>query len=149
MNFIQIVFIIGIVIFLGTSVMVFRTIREKINNGFEFENENELKRHTILFSVGSCIFLALCAGVLALFSYGDHHWIVELYFMLVIVAPAVFLVPCIGLPLQTLGVVYSVAYLKRSEKKLMPSVYFLLAVIAWIVLALSWGVVISYIDVFL
>ena len=139
MGFFYIVAIVGIVIFLGTSVMAFRTAREKINNGFAFENENDLKRHTILFSVGSFIFLALCAGVLALFLYGDHHWIVVLYVMIVFLPPAVILIACMGVPLQTLGVIYSVAYMRRTERKLMPSVYIILASISWIVLACCFG----------
>ena len=134
MNIYYVICIIGIVVFLGTSIMVFRTVREKIKNGFAFENEGDLKWHTIALSVGSFIFLALCVGAIALYSYVEHHWIVTFFVMLALLVPSIFFIVCLGLPLQTLGVIYSVAYLKKSQKRIMPIVYIVLASISWLVM---------------
>ena len=132
MNFFYIVAIIGIVIFLGTGTMVVMTLKQKIKNGFEFENENDLKHNVLWYSIGSIIILALLAGIFVAFHFADLHWIYIIAVELFLVFPATVFVACLGFPLQTLGVIYSIAYLKKSQRKALPTLWLILASLSWL-----------------
>ena len=135
MNFFYIVAIIGIVIFLGTGIIVARALKKKIANGFEFENENDLRWHVIALSVGSFLLLLFLAIIYAMFYYlsdGAEHPFLIFVAGFTIGYPFATLITALGLPLQTLGVVYSFAYFKLSEKKAKPTMYLVLAVASWL-----------------
>jgi hypothetical protein len=138
MNFFYIVAIISTVIFLVTSIIVARTLKEKIANGFESEDENDLRWHVIALSVGSFVLLLLLALLYAIFYYlvgGAEHPFLMFVTASMIGYPIATLIIAFGLPIQTLGVVYSFVYFKSSEKKVKPTIYLALA------LASSLGVI--------
>ncbi len=138
MNFFYIVAIIGTVVFLVTSIIVARTLKEKIANGFESEDENDLRWHVIALSVGSFVLLSLLALLYAIFYYlcgGAEYPLLAFVAGFTIGYPIATLLSALGLPLQALGVVYSYAYFKLSEKKVKPTIYLALA------LASSLGVI--------
>ncbi len=132
MDFFKITAIIGTVIFLGTGTMVVMTLKQKIKNGFEFENENDLKHNVLWYSIGSFIILALLSGIFIAFHFANMHWIYIIAVELFIVLPITVLVACLGFPLQTLGVIYSIAYLIKSQRKPLPTVLLVLSSLSWL-----------------